>query len=71
LQELLKVKHGGLVVVLPESQVGHHHGSLLVLFIISANRKYNGNDVTLALKCTGIGLKKLGFKKARLLKATF
>jgi hypothetical protein len=28
------VKHGRFVVVLAEGQVGHHHGRLLVLFVI-------------------------------------
>ena len=33
-QQLLEVEHRRLVIILPESQVSHHHRGLLILFVV-------------------------------------
>ena len=39
-QQLLEVEHSGLVIILPERQVSHHHSGLLIVFVISNKDDY-------------------------------
>ena len=39
-QQLLEVEHSGLVIILPECQISHHHCRLLIVFVISFKNIY-------------------------------